>query len=291
MKVLAGEGDWVEEGQAIALLDTREHQKDFDVVSADLDKARADLRLLKAGPKPEKVEKARQQVATAQKRFEYSNLEAARLKDLYEGGVTPEEEYLATAKTADVDGENLKVAKAHLKLEKTGARPEEIEAQEAVIHDLETRLQYYREDITLGKITSSISGQIVTPYLETKVGQILKKGDLFAVIQDARTIRAEVQIPEADIGEVTLGKQVKVRLWADPTRFFYGRVVSIAPSAEETINGKIVRVLTEIPNPELKLKPDMTGEAKIKGGKKLVIVAFTRPIVRFFMVEVWSWFP
>ena len=75
------------------------------------------------------------------------------------------------------------------------------------------------------------------------------------------------------------------------SKLFYGSVIAIAPQAEETSSGKIVRILTEIHNPEFKLKPDMTGEAKIEGGWKPLIIAFTRPIVRFFLVEVWSWFP
>ena len=289
--VLAKEGDWVTEGQIIALLDTREHQKNLDVSQADLNKTKADLRLMEAGPKPEEIEKARQQVAASQKHYEYSKREAERFKALYEADIISEKEYLSAAKQADVDAENLEVSRSHLDLVKSGARPEEIEAQKAIVSDLETKLQFYRENISLTKLISPISGQVVTPYIESKVGKVLEKGDLFAIIQDARTILAEVQLPEADIGEVKLNARVKIRPWAYSTRFFYGRVVSIAPKVDETETGKVVRVLSEVPNPNLELKPDMTGEAKIEGKWKPFIIAFTRPIVRFFTVEVWSWFP
>ncbi len=289
--VLVKEGEWVEEGQVIALLDIREHQKNVDIIFADLGKAEADLHLMEAGPKLEEIVKARQQVSAALKRYEYSSREAVRFKELFESDIISENEFLTAAKTADVDAENLEVSKSHLELIKSGARSEEIEAQESIIRDLETKLRYYQGNVSLTKLIAPITGQIVTPYIKTKVGKILEAGDLFAIIQDTRSILAEIQLPESDISEVKIGARVKVRPWAYPTRFFYGEVVSIAPKVDEADFGKVVRVLTEIPNHNLELKPDMTGEAKIEGEWKLFIVAFTRPIVRFFTVEIWSWFP
>lgn len=290
-KVLVKEGEWVKKGQIIALLDTRDNQKNLDVVRADLDKVKAELRLLEAGPKPEQVEKAKLEVETAKIRYEYSSHEAERLKEMFEAGVIPQEEYNRAAQTSKVDAQNLEVEKAYLELIGSGSRPEEIEAQKALVRDLETKLKYYQENISLSELTSPIVGQIVTPYLETKVGKVLENGDLFAVLQDTRTIQAEIHIPEADIGEVSLGARVKVKLWAYPVKYFYGKVVYVAPVAENTPEGKIVRVLSEFENRDNIFKPDMTGEAKIKGNWKPIIIAFTRWLVRFFMVEVWSWFP
>jgi multidrug resistance efflux pump len=290
-EVFVKEGDRIKKDQAIGLLDPREHQKNYDVVLADLDKARADLKLLEAGAKPEEIEKAKQQVTTAEKRYEYSSIEAKRLEELYKTGVTPEEEYLEAAKIADVDAANLEFAKAHLKLVKSGARPEEVEAQKAIIRDLETRLKFYEEDIAFSRITAPISGVIITAYMESKVGQILNKGDLFAIMQDATKIQAEIYVPEGDIGEVSLDASVRVKLWAYPTKYFHGKVVSIAPAAEVTNEGNVVRVLSEFENPDGILKPEMTGEAKIKGETRPVFLSFTRMLVRFFLVEVWSWFP
>lgn len=128
--------------------------------------------------------------------------------------------------------------------------------------------------------------------MEMKVGQVLKEGDLFATYELTEIIQAEIQLPEGDVPEVKIGAKVKIRPEAYPTRFFYGHVVLIAPTATDTPDGKkVVRVLTNIPNHKQELKPEMTGGAKIEGGWKPVIVAFTRPVVRFIMVEVWSWFP
>ena len=54
---------------------------------------------------------------------------------------------------------------------------------------------------------------------------------------------------------------------------------------------RVVRVVTLIDNPDGLLKAEMTGYAKIAAGRKPVIVAFTRALVRFVMLEMWSWLP
>ncbi|MFA4915448.1 MAG: hypothetical protein WC560_02100 [Syntrophales bacterium] len=43
--------------------------------------------------------------------------------------------------------------------------------------------------------------------------------------------------------------------------------------------------------PKMELRPYMTGEAKIERNREPLIIAFTKPTVRFITIEVWSWFP
>jgi putative peptide zinc metalloprotease protein len=252
-KVLVKENDLVKKGDLQAVIDVREHQKNFDATQADLDRAEHD-------------------VESARTRFEYSSKEKKRLRALFKEGVIAEEEYDNAAKQADVDEKDLKSA-------------------QAVGRDLRAKLKFYKENVEHTNLLAPISGRVITPYVDTKVGQMLNQGDLFAVYEDMEMVQAEIQVPEEYIDDVKMGAQVKVRPQAYPTRFFRGDVVLIAPSATDTPNGKVIRVLTLIDNSDMELRPEMTGEAKIEGGWKPVIVAFTKAIVRFFMVEVWSWFP
>ena len=65
----------------------------------------------------------------------------------------------------------------------------------------------------------------------------------------------------------------------------------IAPSAEKNEYGKVVRVVMAIDQTDGKLLPEMTGYAKVQAERYPLIVAYTRPIIRFFLVEFWSWLP
>ncbi len=290
-KVFVKENDFVKKGELQALIDVREHQKNLDVTQAELEKVLSDLRLLEKGPKPEEIQKANELLETAKTELAYSRKEEELLRDLLKEGVISKAVYDNAAQKADVDAKNLDVAKAHLDLVKSGPRPEEMESKKAVVRDLQARLKYYKENVGLTKLLAPISGRVITPYIGTRVGQVLKEGDLFAVYENTETIQAEIQLPEADIDEVKIGARIKVRPQTYPTRFFYGNVVLIAPTAVDTPYGKVVRVITTIPNPDMELRPLMTGEAKIEGRWVPVVIAFTKAIIRFFMVEVWSWFP
>jgi len=53
----------------------------------------------------------------------------------------------------------------------------------------------------------------------------------------------------------------------------------------------VVRVRTEIPNPDGTLKPKMTGYAKIKIEHRPVWDVLFRPFLRWLRIEVWSWLP
>jgi hypothetical protein len=51
----------------------------------------------------------------------------------------------------------------------------------------------------------------------------------------------------------------------------------------------MVRATTEIDNPDLLLKPEMTGNAKIYCGSRPIFELLTRRIARYIRVEFWSW--
>ena len=290
-KVMVKENDLVREGQTVALLSTRVHQKQLDVEQANLEAARAKLQLLLAGATPETLQKAEQDVQTYQVQYDFYRRETDRLQPLYQQGVISEEKFEDTKHQRDVNKERLQESKATLKRVQAGFRQEDVDAAKADVRRLETLVKHYQEDVQLTALTSPINGRITTPYLENRVGYYLKEGDVFAQIEDSQTLQAEVETPEGNIGDVRIGSPVRVKVWAYPYTIFSGKVESIAPIAIEKNGEKVVRVLVKIPNQAGTLKSGMTGYAKINAGRKPVGVVLTRIVARFFMVEVWYWIP
>lgn len=290
-KVLVKENDIVAKGSPQAVIDQYEHQKNFLSAQAEHDKATEDLKVMLKGPKPEEIKKAEEQVRQAKTQAEYSRKEEVRLKDLYKEGVVGLEEYEKAAGQADVDARALDVSIANLALVKSGPRPEEIEAQRAVVRDKKSKLDYADQSLSNTMLLAPIAGKVVTPDVELTVGQYLKVGDLFAIYESAEEAQIEIQLPEADVPEIEMGSKVRFRLQAYPLKVFEGTVVLIAHDAQDSPNGRVVRVKLKVPNQKNELKPEMTGAAKVDGGWKPVVVAFTKPVVRFIMVEIWSWLP
>ncbi|HEY9601548.1 MAG TPA: efflux RND transporter periplasmic adaptor subunit [Allocoleopsis sp.] len=200
---------------------------------------------------------------------------------------------------------------ANLELVLSGPYPDdiqaarkELEAARAALQRQQQQLKYDREQLQRTQLLMPIDGYLVTAYLDQKVGSYLKKGSTFAIAEDDRRIQGELRVAEYDVGEFKLGASVEIKLWAYPNRPFIGKVVSIQPAASaensssftikaptSNITDRFVRVIVDIPNADKILKSSMTGYAKISGSTQPAIVAFTRPIVRFIQIEIWSWLP
>ncbi len=191
-----------------------------------------------------------------------------------------------------VRGKELEGAEGRLKVLLAGSRPEEIEATEAAIARLQAQRRYLEGQLQRVRVVSPIAGVITTPKVKEKVGQQVNKGDLIAEVHELKTVTAEIPISEKDIAEVKVGAQVLLKARAYPDKSFYGKVTAIAPTAtteDEWRGARTILVTTEIDNAPLRLKPEMTGNAKILCGKRRIVDLMTRRFVRYIRVEFWSW--
>lgn len=226
----------------------------------------------------------------------------------------PETDYQLVKRKRDIDQEALELAKRDFELVKSGARDEEIKALEEEINKYKAQLQQAKGDLEQTTLYSPLDGMVITPYLKQKLGQRLESGDLLLVVEDRIHSIAEIEVDEEDIPLVKINAVVKLRTWADPTKTIMGKVVEIAPVAyeksvrqvERTLSnreqllaqkqvvkpmGQVIRVLSEFSNDGDRYKTDMTGYAKIETRYFPVGLAFSRWLVRFAWVEVWSWLP
>ena len=305
IKVMIREGDLVKVGQPIAMIDPREYQRNYEATSEQLAAAQAKLALALAGPKVESVataeselQKANQQVEQARVKSESSTARAKRYDKAYADHLVAEQDYENVIAAADNDRQALEVAlkeqivaQAQLDLTKSGTRPEEIDALRAEVQTLQAMWNDLRKQIELTTLTSPVAGRVITPYVDQKVHHYLKTGDLFAKIEESATIRAEVEVPEEDAPDVKRGALVRVVPWAFPSEVFYGTVVEVAPAANQNSQVTVVRILSEFPNNDGRLKSNLTGFAKIATHNKPVWKVLLWPLIRWVMVEVWSWIP
>ncbi len=315
-EVFVDEGQLVEAQQPLARMVKRVQQRNVDAATGQLDQKRAELQLLLAGPKPEEVDQASKAVEVAEAQLEWSRPRAERFKDLSRQELVSQQELETAIQTRDIHARELEEAKAHLRLVQSGARPEAVAALEAQVRSLEAILHNYGEDLERTVLVSPIRGRVTTPRPKELLGQYLKPGqrDLLMRVEDVDVIRAEVEVPEEDAAGIAVGAPVRIVPWTYHERVFEGRVLEIAPVASAntttrygtTLEGeqvdaervsvssstwKVVRVLSEVPNPEATLKPEMTGYAKIAVGERPVWDVLFRPIVRWVMVQVWYWIP
>jgi HlyD family secretion protein len=313
-EICVDEGQTVQRGDLIARLGDRDLQAELHKTEAAIEEAQAKLKLLVAGPRLEEIEQARIEVAKDAEAVTFATSKVARFKTLYDEKLLSKQELEDTEALLALGKAALSDAKSKLEVLLAGSRPEEIEAMKAACASLETQRGYLQEQLRLMRVVSPASGIVATParqLMEMK-HQLVKKGDLIAKVDDLKTITAEMVISERDIADVKVGQRVVLKARAFPEMTFYGKVTAIATVAQvsssssssalaqvqgsapttltrSAVAPKTVAITTEIDNPSLLLKPEMTGQAKISCGQRRLLDLVTRRLARTAKVEFWSW--
>jgi len=305
-EIYVDEGQRVKAGDRIARLDPRPLNAELAGIQASIQEARAILRKLQVGPTVAERAVAKAGVAKGSDSLKYANLRVERLATLYKQGLVSQKELEDAQEQATAAANNTTEAGTRLHLLEAGTRPEEIAATKARIDQLEAQRRYLEEQRTLLDIVSPVAGIVATPTRQLKElrRQLVKKGDLIVKVYDMKTVTAQIFVSERELDGIRVGEKVELRARAYPGTTFHGRVTAIATSAQGSGGvvtqpgvfnsgnadpNKSVLVTTQIDNPQLLLKPEMTGQAKIFCGPRTIAGLLARRVALTFRVALWSW--
>jgi cobalt-zinc-cadmium efflux system membrane fusion protein len=265
VNLYAGQGSLVKKGQKLA-----------DLESADIDQAEADY--LKALADSENARRT----SAAEVKFAQATYD--RTKMLYEKTIT-------AGKNLQAAEHDLELAKASAATSIAGSR---VALSSARRHLLILGLKDSDIDALESKpglaavfsLTSPISG-IVVERNATIGATVGSDANLFKII-DISSVWIDANVFEKDLERVRHGQEVKVTVPAFPGLTFSGRVILVSSVVDP--ESRSVKVRTEVPNPDGRLKPDMFANVEIitdvhrtaisipqsalldDGGKKVVFV-------------------
>jgi len=107
--------------------------------------------------------------------------------------------------------------------------------------------------------------------IKTSVGSAIDPNDLLFRISDLTRVWATADIYEEDMSRVKLGQLVNVRVAAYPEETFSGHLTFVGREVDAITRTLPVRI--EIPNADVKLKPDMYADLTIETSEpKLAII-------------------
>jgi len=310
-KIYVHEGDYVRQGEPIAGLTDIDTRAALEKTEAQLAEAYARLRMQQAGPTPQEIDVARAAVATLTEQLKYAQTRISRLNTLMEQGLLSKKDFEDAEDLAKATANNLAEAEAKLDALMNSVRPEQIDQTKAQIEQLEADQRHLGVQRRLLTVYSPSTGVVATPTLQLKqlMHQLVKKGDLIAKVYDLRTVTAQIAVDEKDIADVHVNQEVVLRARAYPEEVFHGTVnfvstsvlgsgagtsgsepapLSITSSSSSSAKRAIL-VTTQIDNHSLLLKPEMTGQAKILGGRRRALDLVTRRLTHTIKVEFWSW--
>jgi membrane fusion protein, heavy metal efflux system len=239
VSLYAGQGSRVKKGQKLA-----------DLESADIDDAEADY--LKALADYENARRTSvAEVKLAQATYD-------RTKMLYEKTIT-------AGKNLETAEHDLEVAKASAASSVAGTKATLTAARrrllilglkESVIDALASKPNLERSVFSL---TSPIEG-IVVERNATIGATVGTDANLFKIIDISR-VWIDANVFEKDLERVRFGQEVKVAVPAFPGSSFSGRVILVSSVVDP--DTRSVKVRTEVPNPDGRLKPDMFANVQI----------------------------
>jgi len=129
----------------------------------------------------------------------------------------------------------------------------------ATLRQAETNLKYT-------KISSPIDGVVVDRKYD--VGQTVAASfqapTLFTIAQDLTKMQVQADVDQSDIGRIRVGQAARFTVDAYPEQEFQGRIAQIRLNA--TVNQNIITypVILEVPNPDEKLRPQMTANVTLE---------------------------
>jgi len=228
--VLVDENDRVKKGQVLAQLDL---SKLKDAVT----KSRATLAAAEA------------QVLQARATVEEARAQFSRYRQVAElsGGKVPSKSEMATAEA------NLTRAEANQA------------SAGASVTQARANLQSDETNLAKATIRSPIDGIVLTRKVEPgqTVAATLQAPVLFTLAEDLAKMKLQVDIDEADVGQVRVGQPATFTVDAWPGRKYTGVITRVGYGSQTKDNVVSYPTVLAVSNDDLSLRPGMTGTADI----------------------------
>jgi len=212
LDVSVDEGSPVIEGQALARLDTRELDLDRRSAVAERDAASAKLKEMRAGPRAQTIEAAREVVKDLESQVELARRKQARRVELNttNGNAIADEaleevEYiLLSSKARAARGRQI------LGELEAGTREEVIAAQDAVVRRLDARIESIDLAIEKSVLRAPFAGTIAARHADE--GAVPSPQTPLLTLVESDTLEARIGVPPDDARQLPDGAKAKVRV-------------------------------------------------------------------------------
>lgn len=230
--VLAAEGDRVEAGASLAVLDLVELVSARDAADAQRAAAAARLSEMERGARSEERAQADAASRAAARQAQEAATELARARRLHAGGAISDRALEAAETAAEVAASAAERASEQLALVVAGPRPEQVAAQRALVRAAEAQLARADAQLARGTLRAPFSGRVTVRHRQ--VGEIVAAGMPVFTLQDLDDRWIRVYVREDRIGTVQIGQTASIYSDSHPDKTYEGEVTFIGSEAEFT---------------------------------------------------------
>lgn len=231
----AQEGDRVQAGAVLAVLDTRTLALQADQAQAQVEAQQQNLLRLRHGARPEELAQARSRLAAAQADAHRADQDLARLQgiaaDTQGRGVSAQDLDRARS-AAQVARARVDEQRDALRLTEQGPRKEDVAGAEAQLKASQAQLALLRHQIELGQLKAPADAVVRSRLLEPGDMATPQRPVYALALLGPKWVR--VYVGEPDLGRVKPGMGASVRTDSAPGQPLHGQVGYISPVAEFT---------------------------------------------------------
>ena len=263
------EGDRVQPGQVLAVLDTRTLALQADQAAAQLRAQEENLRRLKNGARPAEIAQARSRLAAARADAQRARREQARLERIAtaSAGAVSVQDVDRARSAARVAQAAVKERQDALALVQEGARREEIDAADAQAAAARAQLALLRHQLEQGDLRAPVAAVVRSRLLEPGDMASPQRPVLALAVTSPKWAR--IYVDESSLGQVKPGQAAQLSVDSMPGRTLAGKIGCISSVAEftpksvqtEVLRTSLVyevRVLVDDPDDVLRLGQPVT---------------------------------
>jgi HlyD family secretion protein len=266
------EGDKVQAGQVIAMLDNIPYQHEVAVAQAQVQEAGYNLNKFESGNRPEEIKQAQANYNQQRAAFINAKTYYQRQYELVQSGVIPKQLYDDAAAKLKESHAALKSAQEQLKLMQVGFRHQDISAMRSEYEAALARLGSAKTDLNDTILLAPEDGFVLTRVQQP--GAVVAPGANVYSLSLPNPVRVRAYLGELDLGRVKPG--MKALVYTDSySKPFEGQVGYISSQAEFTPKNiqteqlrtslvYLVRIIVEDPNGDLRQGMPVTVKLNLK---------------------------
>jgi HlyD family secretion protein len=266
----AHEGDRVNAGDTIAVVDDTDLRLQTAQLRAAVDVSQAQYDLARNGSRPEDIAQSDESVRQAKANLDNAEDDQRRYAELLKVGSISQKDYENIRTRYEVALRQYKAAQIGSQKLRRGTREEDIAAARARVEQARAQLAATEKKIADCTVLAPVAGVVTRKGAEE--GEFVNVGTGIVTISQTETVKLKIYIAEDELGKVKLGQKADLVIDTFKDKHYIGQVTYISPTAEFTPKNvqtkddrvKLVfEVQIEVPNRNGELKSGLTADAKL----------------------------
>ncbi len=161
----------------------------------------------------------------------------------------------------------------------------------AQLEQAAAQLELLEAQLERTRVQAPFDGLVVRGDLSQMLGSMITQGEVLFEIAPLNAYRLILKIDERRITDVAVGQEGKLMLASLPQEHYPFIISKITPQAMAEEGRNTFRVEAQLVEISPHLRPGMEGVGKISVDRRRLISIWTRDLVEWFKLWLWSWWP